>query len=108
MAGARIAAKLGGVGWSRGAAVVLLALFLAGCTHVVTQTTPYYHEGPAQLAGPQGQLPEGTGVWVIGREGDYARVLTLGGVHAYVWNGALRSAWQGAAAEKPTAERKAE
>jgi hypothetical protein len=86
----------------------VLALFAVGCSHVVTQTTPYYSEGPAQLAGPQGQLEEGTGVWVIGREGDYAHVLTLRGVNAYVWNGALRSAWRGPSAEKPSGERAGE
>ena len=80
---------------------------LTSCMHVVSQTTPYYKDGPTQLAGPQGDLSEGTHVWVVGKDGTYARVWTLDGMDAYIWDRALMSFWdwnQKQAAEKKQAE----
>ncbi|MGD8453517.1 MAG: hypothetical protein PVJ57_17020 [Phycisphaerae bacterium] len=89
--------------------LALLALLLAGvsgCSHVITQTTPYFKDGPSQLEPPQGELEKGTHVLVLGKEGTYSRVLTLGGVNAYVWDGALRSIWaKEAEPEDPRAAR---
>ena len=79
-------------------------IVVVGCTHVVTQTTPYYEDGPYQIAGPQGDLPEGTRVWVVGKEGSYARVWTRDGIDAYVWDNALMSIWEWN--RKQSAERK--
>jgi hypothetical protein len=62
---------------------------LAGCSHAITQSTPYYENGPHQTQPPNGNLPEGTGVWVVGREGSYYKVMADNGVVAYVWDRAL-------------------
>lgn len=76
------------------AASVLGLALLAGCSHVITQPTPYYKDGPSQLDSPQGELSEGTLVLVIGKDGSYSRVWALNGVIAYVWDGAIRSLWK--------------
>jgi len=68
---------------------VVALLLTVGCTHVITHSAPYYKHGPTQLEAPQGIIPEGTHVWVVGKEGTYTRVWTAGGVDAYVWNGAV-------------------
>ena len=73
-------------------AMVIAAL--AGCTHVIARTTPYYEDGPSQLDPPQGELEAGTYVLVVGKEGTYSRVWTVGGVDAYVLDGDLESVWQ--------------
>jgi len=80
-----------------------VALGLAGCSHVVAYTTPYYKDGPSQLAGPQGDLEEGTPVLVVGGEGSYARVWTAGGIDAYVVRSSLVPFWQWRG-RKPTDE----
>lgn len=59
-------------------------LALAGCTHVISQRTPYYEKGPSQLEPPQGELEKGTPVWIMGREGSYVRVWTPGLLDAWV------------------------
>ncbi len=77
-------------GWPRVALLSLSAAALgAGCTHVVTHTAPYYEDGPWQLAPPQGEIPAGTKVLVVGNKGTYSRVWTADFVDAYVWDGAL-------------------
>lgn len=77
---------------------LLLALGCAavapGCMHVTVGTTAYYKHGPSQPGPPDGDLPEGTRVWVVGRDGSYVRVWTLTGVDAYVWDRCLRPAWE--------------
>ncbi len=82
-----------------------IAALMAGCTHVVTHTAPYYEDGPWQLEPPQGEIPAGTKVLVVGKQGTYSRVWTAGLVDAYVWDGALEplSWWP-----KPKAEDKEE
>jgi len=62
---------------------------LGGCTHVIGNNCPYYKQGPAQREGPQGTIPAGTPVWVIGKEGSYARVWAASGVDGYVWDSSI-------------------
>jgi len=66
----------------------------SGCTHVVAQTTPYYRYGPMQPEPPQGDLPEGTRVIVLSKEGSYSRVLASNGLTAYVLSSSLMPAAQ--------------
>ena len=73
---------------------------LCGCTHVVTHNTPFFKDGPTQLAPPQGELKAGTWVWVTGKEGTYSHVLASDGTDAYVLENDLRPLW----APAPTAE----
>jgi hypothetical protein len=62
---------------------------LSGCTHVIGNNAPYYKSGPAQREGPQGTIPAGTPVWVLGKEGSYAHVWTTTGVDGFVWENAV-------------------
>lgn len=82
--------------WRRAGAGLLGAALLAlpGCLRVVSQDIDYYKDGPYQVEGPHGVLPRGTHVWVVGHEGSYARVWTLKGLDAYVWDKALVSLGQ--------------
>ncbi len=75
-----------------GGLLVGLALFV-GCTHVIERPTPYYEDGPTQLAPPQGTFEAGTRVLLLGREGSYANVWSWSGKRGYVWEGALGSIW---------------
>ncbi len=77
-----------------GGGLLLGGLALAGCTHVITHSTPYYREGPYQIDPPQGMIDEGTYVWVMGHEGTYVRVWTEGFVDAYVPESAVRALWE--------------
>ena len=77
--------------------IVLLAVGLTaslGCTHVIIRDTPYYADGPYQIEGPQGDLKEGTGVWVVGKEGTYLCVWSLENIDVYVLDSAVTSYWQ--------------
>jgi hypothetical protein len=85
--------------------VVIGALGLsaaAGCTHVVAQRTPYYRYGPMQPEPPQGDLPEGTRVIVLGKEGSYSRVLASNGLTGYVLSDSLMPAAQWDRLQKAT------
>lgn len=64
---------------------------LTGCMHVIAYDTPYFRDGPQQLRQPDGDLKTGTQVWITGQQDTYRRVLTLTGVHAYVWQGAIKT-----------------
>lgn len=78
-----------------GSAVVGMVglLVLAGCSHRIAHTTPYYENGPHQVEQPQGMIDEGTPVLVIGRDGSFARVWTPDLLDAYVWDRDLESIW---------------
>lgn len=94
--------RAGRAGPSGMAVVVMLGgLLLAGCTHVVTHTTPYYLDGPYQIDPPQGMMDEGTFVWVIGQKGTYVRVLSEGFVDAYVPENTVRALWEKESEEAP-------
>ena len=79
--------------WLRRPGVGFLSLgalaLLGGCTHVIGNNCPYYKQGPAQREGPQGTIPAGTRVWVLGKEGSYARVWAANGVDGYVWDSSI-------------------
>jgi hypothetical protein len=83
---------------ARGVALlVLLGLGLAGgCTHVVREDAHYFVDGKDQLAPPDGIIPAGTGVWIIGKDEDYKRVWTLEFVIGYVWQDSIvtQSEWR--------------
>jgi hypothetical protein len=74
-------------------AITLVAglTLLSGCTQVMGFNSPYYKNGPAQREGPQGTIPAGTRVWVLGKEGSYAHVWTANGVDGYVWDTSIVS-----------------
>ncbi len=67
--------------------------FLPACTHIITQSTPYYEKGPTQLDPPEGDIEAGTYAMVVGAEGSYVRVITVTGVNAWVWDRAVMSVW---------------
>lgn len=62
---------------------------VAGCTQMIGNNAPYYKNGPAQREGPQGTIPAGTPVWVLGKEGSYTHVLAGNGVNGYVWDSSI-------------------
>lgn len=62
---------------------------LAGCAHKVMGDTPYYKKGPYQVEPPDGDLKDGTWVWIVGAEGSYKHVVSATGVNAYIWSHAL-------------------
>ena len=64
-------------------------LVLPGCAHKIAGDTPYYKKGPYQIEPPDGDLKDGTWVWIVGAEGSYKHVLAANGVNAYVWSNAL-------------------
>lgn len=73
-----------------GALLLLAGLgLLEGCAHKVLGDTPYYKKGPNQVEPPDGDLKDGTLVWIIGSEGTYKHVIAVNGVNAYVWANAL-------------------
>jgi hypothetical protein len=77
--------------------VVLLGLGLGGgCTHVVREDAHYFVDGKDQLDPPNGVIPAGTGVWIIGKDEDYKRVWTLDFVIGYVWEDSVvtQSEWR--------------
>ena len=76
-------------------------LLLAGCTHVVARPTPYYKDGPQQVAQPQGTLDEGTWVMIVGGEGSYTHVISADWVNAWVWTGALKPIFEYRQQEQP-------
>lgn len=65
-------------------AVAALPLAACGCSHVITASTPYYNDGPEQLDPPQGEVPAGAWVLVVGERNGYYHILTAG-VNAFVW-----------------------
>ena len=77
--------------------IVLLGLGLGGgCTHVVREDAHYFVDGKDQLDPPDGIIPAGTGVWIIGKDEDYKRVWTLEFVIGYVWEDSIvtQSEWK--------------
>lgn len=66
---------------------------IPACTHIITQSTPYYEKGPTQLDPPEGDLDAGTYAMVVGSEGSYVHVVTVTGVNAWVWDRAVMSVW---------------
>ena len=81
----------------RGIAALFVGLsslaLLPACTHIITQSAPYYEEGPNQPDPPEGDLQAGTKAWVLGSEGSYVRVWTDSGVNAWVWDRAVMTIW---------------
>jgi hypothetical protein len=75
--------------WLGGATLLASAMLLAGCTQVIGYNSPYYKNGPAQREGPQGTIPAGTPVWVLGKEGSYTHVFAANGVNGYVWDSSI-------------------
>lgn len=75
---------------------VTLGVLLAaiGCMHVISQTADYYKDGPLQPGPPDGELAAGTPVWVFDHKGSYVRVWAQNGVFAYVWDRAVKPAWE--------------
>lgn len=69
------------------------AALLPACTHIITQSTPYYEGGPSQLDPPQGDIEAGTLAMVVGSDGSYVRVVTVTGINAWVWDRAVMSVW---------------
>ncbi|MFH1748932.1 MAG: hypothetical protein ABIG44_18015 [Planctomycetota bacterium] len=93
------------------AILTLLGVVAAtGCTHVITRNTPYYEDGPFQPDPPQGELPAGTKVWIVGKKGSYSLVWSLDGVIAYVWDGAVMTIreWDRQQKEQDEAQRENE
>jgi hypothetical protein len=78
---------------------------LVGCTHVISQRTPYYEKGPSQLEPPQGELEKGTPVWVLGRDGSYLHVWTPDLIDAYVRDRAVEPAVKWGSAKKEEDEK---
>jgi hypothetical protein len=83
------------------ASLLAVSLVISGCSHVITRETPYYVDGPRQADPPQGWLPEGTGVWILGRDGTYVRVLTGTMINAWVRDWDVASAWGRSAEPAP-------
>jgi hypothetical protein len=79
--------------------VLLVPLFVSGCSHRITQNTPYYAQGFDQLDPPEGELAAGTHVLKIAHKGSYARVLTPDLKSVWVWDRTIESVW--APREKP-------
>lgn len=75
--------------WLVAGVTVVAALGGVGCSHVVLHDASYYRQGPHQAAGPDGDLPAGTKVLVIGAKNGYQQVWADNGVIAYVWPRAL-------------------
>lgn len=59
-------------------------------THVVTEETAYYLNGPQQAMPPQGKFPKGTRVTLVRDAGSYAVVTCESGITAYVSTAALK------------------
>jgi hypothetical protein len=78
--------------WKRLLLVVAVAALVAagGCTHVVTETAPYYARGPWQIEPADGVLPAGTEVRLIAIEAGWARVWSWRALDVYVWRDLLR------------------
>ncbi len=75
------------------AAGLFLTLMLANCiqvlpegdfTHMVPTDTVYYTTGPQQGRPPDGTFGVGTKVWLLEKNGSYARVRTGTDIEAYV------------------------
>ena len=67
---------------------------LTGCTHIITEQTPYYEDGFAQVDPPQGELEAGTRVMILERKGSHARVLTGNLLDAWVNATFIRAFWE--------------
>ncbi|MCA9242415.1 MAG: hypothetical protein KDA32_00560 [Phycisphaerales bacterium] len=67
---------------------IALVTTLAGC-RTVRQEAPYYIDGPQQPGPPDGFLPDGTQVLVLGSAGSYSTVWADNGVIAQISTAAL-------------------
>ncbi len=87
--------------------VLASLICLPGCTHVVVGSTPYYVDGPRQNEPSNGDLPDGTPVWVIGEKDGYTKVWASNGVIGYVWPKAIitRAQWEKIQAAQKEAEK---
>lgn len=59
-------------------------------THVITEETVYYLNGPQQAMPPQGKFSKGTRVTLVRDSGSYAVVTSESGITAYVSTAALK------------------
>lgn len=76
--------------WVARVAVVggIIVAASAGC-RTVRQEAPYYIDGPQQPGPPDGFLPDGTEVLVLGSSGSYSTVWADNGVIAQISTAAL-------------------
>lgn len=79
----------------------LLVSWVSGCqtepidtnkkTAKVIRNEPFYASGPQQGRAPDGNLPPGSVVTIVGpRVGDYVKIRTSSGVEAYIHSAGLQ------------------
>jgi len=83
-------------------ALAVLSGAFSGCMRVIRHEAPYYKEGPHQVAGPDGFFEAGTHLWVFGEQDSYAKVLSMLGTAAHVWNQDLVSVREWSKLKKQT------
>ncbi|MBI5864072.1 MAG: hypothetical protein HZB38_06130 [Planctomycetes bacterium] len=74
--------------------VAAAAWWCIGCTHVITQTTAIYRDGPDQPQPAEADLAAGTRAWVWWSRASYLLVSTDTFETGWVWDHAITTVWE--------------